>query len=77
MSNSELFLGKLDIRKVATLAPKAFKGKSGDYVDIAIWVNEEPDQYGNHVSISFGAKGEEKVYLASAKKFSKAETAPF
>jgi hypothetical protein len=71
MSNSKLYLGKLDTRAVKNLEGKAFKGKKGDYLDVSIWVNEEPDQFGNSVSISFG-KDTEKVYLGNAKVYDKA-----
>ena len=34
-----------------------FEGKKGKYLDIQVWVNDEPDQFGNHLSISVYNKG--------------------
>lgn len=70
MSN-QLFLGKLDVRAVKSLEGKAFKGKKGDWLDVSIWINEEPDQFGNSISISYGGKDETKTYLLNGKKYEK------
>ena len=46
-----------------------FKGKKGQYVPVDVWVNDEPDQYGNHLSISIPNKeSKAKTYVANLKK---------
>ena len=72
--NTVLFPETYSVIKI--LKSKGFQGKSL-WLDVAIWVNDEPDQYDNHVSISNG-KGSEKVYVGQAKKYQKkGEDAPF
>lgn len=55
MSNSKLYLGSIDLNKidksqVDVLNKDGEPFKNGaKYLSIAVWVNEEADQYGNHV----------------------------
>ena len=63
---SKLIYAKLDVSKIDK--SKLFKGEKGIYLDISIWINDEPDQYGNDVSIQQHTKrGEPKIYLGNGK----------
>lgn len=71
---AKFYLGKLNLTALEGLKSKAYQGKNLS-LDVAIWVNDEPDQYGNTISISSG-KGEDKVYVGNAKEYQKSD-APF
>lgn len=65
---SKLYLGKMNVSNIQKQL--LFKGKKGTWMDIAIWVSDEPDKYGNHISIQQSTKqGEDKIYLADAKLY--------
>lgn len=58
---------------------KADNGKL--YFNVALWLNDEPDKYGNHMSIQLSSKKESKdkdgkVYIGNAKFSDKAGGAP-
>lgn len=66
-----------DILKNAKLPHSAFVRAGKDskaYANIQIWVNDEPDKYGNSISIKLNSKDEEaqklegNVYIGQAKK---------
>jgi len=70
---SKMYTGKIDVLKIDKA--KLFEGKKGTYLDLMIWINDEPDKYGNHLSIQQHTKqGEDKIYLGNCKEFVKAET---
>lgn len=46
-----------------------FKGKKGTYLDATVFVNDEPDQYGQHGAITQDHKGKEKIFIGNVKKF--------
>lgn len=53
-----------------------FDGKTGKHLNLSIWINEEPDQYGNLVSIQQSTKeGEQKIYLGNGNFYEKAKPA--
>jgi hypothetical protein len=62
---------KLDVTKLDKTA--FFKGKSGTYVDLVLWENDEPDQYGNTHSVKQDMgkerRGEKTPYVGNAKPF--------
>ena len=63
---NKLFLGKINLSKIDKA--KLFKGKTGKWMDIAVWLSEEPDKYGNNLSIQQSTKKDEaKIYLGEAK----------
>ncbi len=73
---SKLYLGSIDVAKIKKELIVS-KGKDGlpfkngaKYLDVAIWVNDTPDQYGNHLSIKIGGK-EDSIYLGNAKEYVK------
>jgi len=42
---SKLYHAKIDLAKIDK--EKIFVGKKGKYIDLAIWLNDEADNYGN------------------------------
>jgi hypothetical protein len=56
-----------------------FKGEKGTYLDLVIWIKDEPDQYGYDVSIQQETKKDEpKIYIGNGKtwKPKEANSAP-
>jgi hypothetical protein len=58
---------------------KANNGKI--YFNFSQWINDEPDNYGNHSSIRLNSKkdqaeAEGKVYIGNAKKYEQKEPEP-
>lgn len=82
---AQMYYGSLnlsDILKNAKLPHSAFvrAGKENKaFVNVQIWINEEPDKYGNHVSIKLNSKDietgkiEGNVYIGQAKKSERKE----
>ena len=69
---SKLFLGKVNLSKIDKT--KLFDGKTGKWMDITIWINSEPDQYGNNLSIEQSTKkGDPKIFIGNAKEYVKKE----
>ena len=70
----KLFLGKINLSEIDK--SKIFEGKKGKWIDVTIWENDEPDTYGNHMSIEQSTKkGDKKIYLGNAKAWeSKSES---
>lgn len=71
---AKLFNGSIDVNKIDKSLIKS-TDKNGQpfqngakYLNVSIWVNDEPDQYGNHVSISIGGKDNRK-YIGNAKLY--------
>lgn len=51
------------------------------YANIKVWVNDTPDQYGNHISLQLNSSKErkdieEKVYIGNAKQVEMKEPQP-
>lgn len=68
----KLITAKIDVTKIDKT--KLFKGTKGTYLDLTIWQNDQPDQFGNDFSIEQRtAKGEDKIYLGNGKFFQKKE----
>ena len=69
---NRLINAKINVSKIDKT--KLFKGAKGTYLDLAIWVNETPDQFGNDISIEQSVKkGEPKIYLGEGKFYVKPE----
>ena len=63
---SQLIFGKIDVTKIDK--SRLFKGEKGVYLDLAIWINDKPDKYGNDISIQQSTKrGEDKIFLGNGK----------
>ena len=67
-------LNKIDKAKIQTKDKNGNPFKNGQkYLNISITINDDPDQYGNHASISVSQSKEEreagqaKVYLGNGK----------
>ena len=67
--NGTLYVGSIEVSKVK---PEFVRGvdRSGNpypngakYLPISIWVNDEPDQYGNYIQITIW-NNEEKIYIS-------------
>jgi hypothetical protein len=72
---SKLFHAKIDLAKIDK--EKIFVGKKGKYIDVAIWLNDEEDNYGNTMSIQQSTKKEEtSIYLGNGKEYQKQEVNP-
>ena len=46
---SKLLFGKINLSKIDKT--KLFKGEKGIWMDLTIWLNDKPDNYGNVMSI--------------------------
>lgn len=70
---AKLITASIDVTKFDK--SKLVTGKKGTYANVTIWVNEEPDQFGNDVSIQQSLSKEEreagaaKVYLGNGKVY--------
>lgn len=81
---SKLFTGSIcytDLVAAAKGAHSSFsRADNGKiYANIAIWVNEEPDKYGNEISLQLNSNKdveEDKVYFGRAKAAKKKEIRP-
>lgn len=63
---SKLINAKIDVSKIDK--SKLFKGEKGTYLDLSIWINDKPDNYGNDVSIEQRTeRGATKIYLGNGK----------
>lgn len=63
---NKLLIGKINLSKIDKT--RLFKGEKGMWMDIAVWFSEEPDKYGNNLSIQQSTKKDEpKIYLGEAK----------
>ena len=72
---NKLFLGKINLSKIDKT--KLVKGEKGMWLDITVWFNEEPDQYGNNLSIEQSTKKDEsKIYIGNAKFYSPKKDEP-
>ena len=69
---SKLISLKVNLDKVDK--SKLYKGSKGTYLDLDVWINDEPDNYGNDASASLNLSKEEresgakKVYVGNGKK---------
>ena len=72
---SKLYQAKIDLAKIDKT--KVFVGKKGKYIDVAIWVNDAEDNYGNIMSIQQSTNKEEtSIYLGNGKEYQKQESNP-
>ena len=81
MSNSKLYIGSIDIKKLFELTKSGEisvdrLNKHGEefkngavYLPISVWLNEEPDDFGNIMAVKVGRGEEVKHYIGNAKLF--------
>lgn len=71
---SKLYLGSIDLNKIKKedIVSTDKDGKpfqnGAKYLNVSIWVNDEPDKYGNSVSVKTGSK-EASYYIGNAKEY--------
>jgi len=74
--NGSIDLSKIDKSLIKTLDKDGNPFKNGaKYLSVSIWLNDEPDKYGNTLSIQIGDK-ENRIYLGNAKEYKKKEDTP-
>lgn len=62
---SKFYLGSINLSKVNK--KDIFTAESGNkFLNISIWINDEPDKYGNHIAIKAGGK-DASYYIGNAK----------
>jgi len=71
-------LNKIDKTKIVTTDKNGNPFKNGaKYLNIVLWINDEPDQFGNNASIQVSQTKEERdqkvkpTYIANLKEFKK------
>jgi hypothetical protein len=70
---SKLINAKIDVLKIDKSL--LFKGAKGTYLDLTIWINDKPDQFGNDISIEQRTKkGDNKIYLGNGKFYVKKDS---
>ena len=78
---AKLLLGSIDLTKIdKTKIVKTDKNgapfKNGaQYINVAIWVNDTPDQYGNIAAIQMGDK-DNKIYIGNLKEYQPNQSQP-
>ena len=72
MSNGTNYWGSINLNAIKEAIEggvSPFEGKKGKYLEVSVWVNEEPDQFGNSLSIQVYNKDTKQVtYLGNLKK---------
>lgn len=72
---SKLIKAKIDVTKIQKAL--LFVGKKGTYLDLNIWINDKPDNYGNEISIQQQTKkGDPTLYIGEGKFYVKKEAEP-
>ena len=58
-----------EIKAAIASGIKPFEGKKGKYLDVNVWINDEPDQFGNSCSIQcYNKETKQATYLGNLKK---------
>lgn len=71
---SKLITASINLNKIDKNKIFVSKKTGEKHLNISIWVNDEPDQYGNDCSIQQSTKkGEAKIFLGNGKYFVKNE----
>ena len=66
---AKLIKASIDVTKIKK--EHLFKGEKGTYANVDIWIEDEPDQYGNHAGVKQSYKvGDsfESHYIGNGKK---------
>jgi hypothetical protein len=69
----QLYLGKIDLKVCGEHKKDAFVGEKGIYLDVSVWVSDEPNKIGKHVTIKHRTKDGQDVYLGNAEKYVKGQ----
>jgi hypothetical protein len=71
---SRLLTASIDVTKIEKSL--LFTGKKGTYLNLSIWFNDTPDQFGNDCSIQQTTKKDEpKIFLGNGKYYKAGEKA--
>jgi hypothetical protein len=71
----KLIIAKIDVKKIVKAL--LYEGKKGTYLNLNIWINDKPDNYGNDISIQQQTKkGEPVIYIGEGKFYVKKEAEP-
>lgn len=69
---SKLISASINLKKVDQSL--LIGGTKGKYLNLTIWINDQPDQYGNDVSVEQRTeKGKDKIYLGNGRSYKKEE----
>ena len=69
---SKLVTASIDVTKI--MKSLLIKGEKGTYLNLSIWFNDTPDQFGNDCSIQQTTKKDEpKIFLGHGKYYKAAE----
>lgn len=72
---SKLITAKIDVTKIVKAL--LFKGQKGTYLNLTIWQNDKPDQFGNEFSIQQTTKKDDpKIYIGEGRFYVKKEVDP-
>ena len=74
---SKLLKGKINLSNIKK--EHLFKGEKGTWLDIDIWINDEPDKYGNIAGIKQTYKNGENYeghFIGNAKEWKSKESKP-
>ena len=69
---SKLISIKIDVTKIDKA--HLYKGEKGTYLNADLWINDEPDKFGNDASVSMSQTKEDrtakkpKIYIGNGKK---------
>lgn len=67
----KLITASIDVTKIDKAM--LIKGKKGTYLNLSIWINDSPDQFGNDVSVQQKTeKDAPKIYLGNGKTYKQA-----
>ena len=71
MSNGKKYWGSINldaIKEAIQGGVQPFEGKKGKYLEVNVWVNDEPDQFGNSCSIQvYNKETKQATYLGNLK----------
>ena len=68
MATGKLIFAKINLSKIDK--SKLFTGDKGIWCDLTMWLNADPDKYGNDMSIEQSTdKDENKIYLGNGKYY--------
>ena len=77
MLTGSIDLNKIDKSKVVTTDKNGNPFSNGaKYLNVVVWINEEPDQYGNNASVQISQSKEERdnkvkaTYIGNLKEYS-------
>jgi len=72
MANGTKYWGSINLDEIKNAingGVKPFEGKKGKYLEVNVWVNDEPDQFGNSCSIQvYNKDTKQATYLGNLKK---------